>query len=269
MDNQEKTQVSLNEEPTVDALAQDCLDKARRAYMCGNLDATILLTKQIIHTQTVSYPEALYLQAKCFYYGTNGNHDLYTAVPLLLTASKLGHHKAQNLLGILYARGLDRKGIRDPIDYSKAFNLFREAADNGKGDPEAMVNEGILHFWGLGTEENPERAVELFKAAAERGNNPAKVNLALCYFSGIGVKRNLVQVFNILKDTTGDATTNYLLGLCYLAGIGVETNLESANELFSGAAFFGAASEGISLTNFYCDGERQRIIQELITNNRL
>ena len=164
-----KAQVSSNKdsaidkEPTIETLLQSYLDNAKIAYMHGDLDTAISLTTHIIHAQPVFFAEALYLQAKCYYYGIDGNRDLYAAESLLLTASDLGHRKAKNLLGVLYACGLDRKDIRHSMNYSKAFNLFKEAAD--AGDPEAMVNEGICHFWGLGTEENLERAVELFKVA--------------------------------------------------------------------------------------------------------
>ena len=163
MSEPEKAQVSSNKEPTIETLLQSHLDKANRAYVHGDLDTAMSLTTQIIHTQTVLFAEAIFLQAKCCYYGTDGNRDLYAAETLLLKASDLGHRGAKNLLGVLYTRrGLNRNDIH----YTKAFNLFKEAAE--AGDPEAMVNEGICHYWGLGTEENPERAVELFKAATEQ-----------------------------------------------------------------------------------------------------
>lgn len=162
----ETAQVPSNKDPTIETLLHRHLDIANRAYMHGDLDTTISLTEQIIHAQPVFLAEALYLRAKCYYYGIQGNRDLYAAESLLLKASDLGHRKAQNLLGVLYACELDRDDIRHSMNYSKAFNLFKEAADSG--DPEAMVNEGICHFWGLGTVENPERAVELFKAAIEQ-----------------------------------------------------------------------------------------------------
>ena len=58
-------------------------------------------------------------------------------------------------------------------------------------------------------------------------------------------------------DTTISLTTQ-MIGLCYLSGIGVKQNQEYALELFTDAALLGAAFEGISLTNIYCDGESSR-----------
>ena len=259
-----ETQVPSANEPAVAPSLQSILDKACESYLHRDYGTTMSLTEQIILEDPVRrYADALYLRAKCYYYGNGVDRNLDAAERLLSTASEFGHRKAQNLLGVLFSNPINRN-INEPVDYSKAFDLFQKAADKGRGEPEAMVNEGICHFWGLGTSQNPEHAVELFRAAAERGNNSAKVNLSLCYFSGIGVERDPVQGFTILKETTGDTAADYLMGCCYLFGAGVEQNLQNAYDMFAFAALFSAASEEISLTNLYCDIERQRTIQRLI-----
>ena len=268
MDKQEKTQVSSMKEPTVEtqvpsakeptvetqvpssnelAVApslQSILDKACESYLHRDYGVTMSLTGQIIKEALVDiYVEALYLRGKCLYYGNGCDRNLDEAELLLFRASELAYRKAQNLLGVLYAHRFDRADNFAPTYLSKAFSFFDMAADDGQGDPEAMVNEGICYFWGLGTEQNLERAVYFFERAASRGNTSGEVILSLCYIGGIGVERNPERGFKLLDEITGDITADCLLECCYLFGIGIEQNLEHVNQFFTGAQRFGVASE--------------------------
>ncbi len=58
------------------------------------------------------------------------------------------------------------------------------------GNPDMMIQLAQLYLTGQGTEKNAGTAVLWLKRAAEAGSFGARVNLAVCYFQGIGCERD-------------------------------------------------------------------------------
>ena len=63
-----------------------------------------------------------------------------------------------------------------------------------------ITNLALSYFNGEGVAKNEEKAVELFKKAAELGENLAKSNLASLYMSGLGVEKNVNEGFRLAKE---------------------------------------------------------------------
>ena len=80
-----------------------------------------------------------------------------------------------------------------------------------------------------------EKAIELWKIAAEKGYAPAQYNLANCYQDGVIVKKNYkkaVELYQLAVDQ-GDLYAYNNLAHCYMHGQGVKKDLKKADELLN------------------------------------
>lgn len=104
--------------------------------------------------------------------------------------------------------------------YERAALWLRAAAD--EGDPGAQTALGNLHYLGLGVEQDPRRAAELYYAAAGRGHGAAQLNLGHLYSQGLGVPRDGLRAFGWYHhaDVAGEPAAEY-----YLYQIGTEWTL--------------------------------------------
>ena len=73
-------------------------------------------------------------------------------------------------------------------DRNKAVELFREAAE--MENPDGLYNLGRCYYFGEGVEQNYYRAASLFLPAARKGHREAQHWLAVCYYEGEGVKED-------------------------------------------------------------------------------
>ena len=70
-------------------------------------------------------------------------------------------------LGLIHLFGSGRY----PVDNAKAYSLFALAAENGRADGWYWL--GVMEEYGFGRPQNEEKAMELYKKAAESGVEPA------------------------------------------------------------------------------------------------
>jgi TPR repeat protein len=82
-------------------------------------------------------------------------------------------------------------------DYDRALKLYRKAADSGHA--WATNNIGVMYQDGQGVEQSHENAREYFKKAAEGRNYYGYHNLAIQHFKGNGVTRDQQEGFSWLK----------------------------------------------------------------------
>jgi uncharacterized caspase-like protein/TPR repeat protein len=162
---------------------------------------------------------------------------------------------AQNYTAALVNHGyMFRTGRGRPVDFQKARELYRRAADlgnlrartnigslyiNGEG-VEKSYAEGILWYrlagssgWanaitalgdayrrGFGVRENPSEAVRLYMMAAENGQADAMVNIGRAYANGWGVARDLGQAVSWYEkaDDLGNQYAPFYLGQIFADG---------------------------------------------------
>ena len=77
---------------------------------------------------------------------------------------------------------------------------------------------------------NPAEAAKWYRKAAEQDHDDAKCALALCYYTGKGVEKDIdkaVEWWRIAAEQDHDDAL-YWLGLCYYNGEGVEKDLKQA-----------------------------------------
>ncbi|CAG8512599.1 5321_t:CDS:2 [Dentiscutata erythropus] len=84
----------------------------------------------------------------------------------------------------------------------------------------------------------PSIAYKNFKVAAETDHALARVQLALCYYDGYGVKKNTTEALRLFKlSTQGD--DKYHLGMCYELGDGFKKDINIAIKYYQEAELLG------------------------------
>ena len=89
----------------------------------------------------------------------------------------------------LYRQGLRCKnGDGVPIDYRKAFEHFKAAAD--MGDAQSKYATAYCYYKGLGVQQNYETAAGLFGIGAREGRDNSMYFYGLCFENGYGIVKN-------------------------------------------------------------------------------
>jgi TPR repeat protein len=105
-------------------------------------------------------------------------------------AADQGSAWAQMSIGVLYTHGGD--GL--PVDYNKAIDWFRKAAESE--EPTAEHNLGWAYEAGLGVSKDLDQAIEWYRKAADHGDESAKKRLD--ELSGNSPSAIAAQVFVML-----------------------------------------------------------------------
>ena len=81
--------------------------------------------------------------------------------------------------------------LEQEVNYKKSAYWLKQAADHG--DAASQYNLAIQYFRGLGIPKNLEYAFHYYKRAAEQGHAKAQIQLALRYLYGEGTSVNSDQ----------------------------------------------------------------------------
>lgn len=193
-----------------------------------------------------SYQEA----CKLIYNKESKLEDFQKAKQFLLNESRSGNVLAIQDLGKLYST--DKLGEKDEKKsfsfYEEAFQGFMEIEPDSdfmfpyepKFDGQIMkpVNmrsyvwyrTGKMQCYGLGTEQNYEKAFQWFLKSAQEDNKFAQYSLAnLCYY-GTGVEKDLPQAFLWYQKSSsqGQPYASYAVAQLYDKGEYVSKNAETA-----------------------------------------
>ena len=76
----------------------------------------------------------------------------------------------------------------DRKEYDKALKIFKMAADRGYAS--CIANIGLMYYYGRGVPSDVNEAARLFGEAADKGDAMAQYNLAICLYYGYGVPVN-------------------------------------------------------------------------------
>ncbi len=174
-----------------------------------------------------------------WYTGVAGRVDNEKAKDLLLSAVADSDAVSQMWLARCHSTG--RMGFRKEVARAKALaagviDQIRLLADENV--PEAMFLMGTAHDEALGVQEDPEKAAEWFRKAAQIGHVLAQHNLGNAYFSGRGVRQSdsLAVHWWLKAADQGDAIPQWRLGIMYEEGRGVAMNVEEAERWYRRAA---------------------------------
>ena len=125
-------------------------------------------------------------------------NDFKKAEQLLLSESQRGNVLAVYDLGKLYST--DKLGERNEetsiAKYTRALQGFLQIEPNSKKlNPYVQYRIGKMFCYGLGTEQDYEKAFEWFERSAKQKNKFAQFSLANLYYYGSGVEKDLSQAF--------------------------------------------------------------------------
>ena len=140
-----------------------------------------------------------YKKACKLIYGKDAKlNDFKKAGQLLLSESQRGNVLAVYDLGKLYST--DKLGERNEetsiAKYTRALQGFLQIEPNSKKlNPYVQYRIGKMFCYGLGTEQDYEKAFEWFERSAKQKNKFAQFSLANLYYYGSGVEKDLSQAF--------------------------------------------------------------------------
>jgi uncharacterized protein len=157
--------------------------------------------------------------------------DFKTAVAIWTPAANKGDAKAQNNLGLTYAKG---QGV--PQDYNQAVSWYRKAAETGYA--EAQNNLGLTYAKGQGVPQDYNQAVSWFRKAADQGYAEAQINLGAMYANGRGVSQDYDQAVSWFRKAAekGSPRAQIYLASLYEKGLGVPQDYAAAEKWYSLAA---------------------------------
>ena len=220
---------------------------------------------------SIFYKEA----CKLIYNKESKLEDFKKAEQLLLSESKSGNVLAIHDLGKLYST--EKIGAKDE---EKSFAYYNEALQGfmeieldsdfmfpyePKFDGQIIkpVNMrsyvwyriGKMHCYGLGTEQDYEKAFEWFLKSAQEGNKFAQYSLANLYYYGNGVEKDLSQAFLWYRKSSeqGQPYAPYAVAQMYDKGEYVSQSEETAQRYYKVAlsGFLELESKGQADDNLY------------------
>ena len=141
-----------------------------------------------------------------------------------------------------------------PQEPLKAIELYRLAAEQDMAN--AQFTLGLIYDEGRGVAQDYAEAARWYRRAAGRGVATAQFNLGVMFEKGQGVPQNYALAYEwyLLAANQGDANARNNLGVLYQLGRGVDKNLIEAHRWFNLAAASGQAN---AISN------RQRIASQL------
>lgn len=180
----------------------------------------------ILQSANQGYSEAQDLLGSLYFKGNLIPQDHSVAHDWWLKAAKKQNPNAQNSLGYMYLTGNSvAKNEKEALFW---FNLAAE-----QGHTIAQLNLGNMYLQGRVVEQDLTKACEWNEKAAE-ASKMAKITLGLCYYRGVGKKKNYNKAFKLWKDAAvaGDARAMHKLGMLYYLGHGVQQDFKKAYAWF-------------------------------------
>jgi TPR repeat protein/predicted RNA-binding Zn-ribbon protein involved in translation (DUF1610 family) len=197
--------------------------------------------------------------------GVHTQRDENRGEALIRQAADQGIGLAEFLMAIT----IDVK--RYPRRQSEVVQWMTRAANNDIAPAQASV--GLWHFHGThGLPKNTNEAFRRFSAAAVAGEDSAQYHLALCYYEGISVRKNIEQAVYWMREAAGRGNdyAQYFLADMYRFGVGVRQDHREAALWYKRAAAQGHPNAQNDLGVAYVRGDGvNRNIDEAIRLFRL
>ena len=182
-----------------------------------------------------------YKKACKLIYGKDAKlNDFKKAEQLLLSESQRGNVLADYDLGKLYST--DKLGERNEetsiAKYTRALQGFLQIEPNSKKlKPYVQYRIGKMFCYGLGTEQDYEKAFEWFERSAKQKNKFAQFSLANLYYYGSGIEKDLSQAFLWYQRSSsqGQPYAAYYIAQMYRYGEYVTKDNDTAQRYYKQA----------------------------------
>ena len=182
-----------------------------------------------------------YKKACKLIYGKDAKlNDFKKAGQLLLSESQRGNVLADYDLGKLYST--DKLGERNEemsvAKYTRALQGFLRIEPNSKKlKPYVQYRIGKMFCYGLGTEQDYQKAFEWFERSAKQKNKFAQFSLANLYYYGSGIEKDLSQAFLWYQraSSQGQPYAAYYIAQMYRYGEYVTKDNDTAQRYYQQA----------------------------------
>ena len=182
-----------------------------------------------------------YKKACKLIYGKDAKlNDFKKAEQLLLSESQRGNVLAVYDLGKLYST--DKLGEKSEeisiAKYTQALQGFLQIEPNSKKlKPYVQYRIGKMFCYGLGTEQNYQKAFEWFERSAKQKNKFAQFSLANLYYYGSGIEKDLSQAFLWYQKSSsqGQPYAAYSIAQMYRYGEYVTKDNDTAQRYYKQA----------------------------------
>jgi len=249
-------QIDESEQSENDKVFFSCNDDlTAEDFTCSNESAvTVDIDDEPQSKYYLKWSTAYQEACKIIYNKQSNRDDFQKAEQLLLTESKSGNVLAIHDLGKLYST--EKLGTKHE---EKSFAFYKEALQGFmeiepdadymfpyepkyKGQVMKPVDMrsyvwyriGKMLCYGLGTEQDYEKAFEWFLKSAQDGNKFAQYSLANLYYYGNGVEKDLSQAFWWYRKSSeqGQPYASYAVAQMYSKGEYVSQNEETAQRYY-------------------------------------
>ena len=200
-----------------------------------------------------------YKKACKLIYGKDAKlNDFKKAEQLLLSESQRGNVLAVYDLGKLYST--DKLGERNEemsiAKYTQALQGFLQIEPNSKKlKPYVQYRIGKMFCYGLGTEQNYQKAFEWFERSAKQKNKFAQFSLANLYYYGSGIEKDLSQAFLWYQraSSQGQPYAAYSIAQMYRYGEYVTKDNDTAQRYYKQAlsGFLKIESDDMANDNLF------------------
>lgn len=200
-----------------------------------------------------------YKKACKLIYGKDAKlNDFKKAEQLLLSESQRGNVLADYDLGKLYST--DKLGERNEetsiAKYTRALQGFLQIEPNSKKlKPYVQYRIGKMFCYGLGTEQDYEKAFEWFERSAKQKNKFAQFSLANLYYYGSGIEKDLSQAFLWYQKSSsqGQPYAAYSIAQMYRYGEYVTKDNDTAQRYYQQAlsGFLKIESDDMANDDFF------------------
>lgn len=161
------------------APGEDLYEQSMRAFESGDARSAFQLC---LKSAEAGFAPAQFNVAIFYYNGEGTTQDRAATVHWLERAARQGHIRAIMQLAECCRYGIGTK--RDEAAYARW--IERAAA---AGDAQAQYKTGTAYYRGIGVIPDYEQAVKWYTKAANQGVSEAENDLGLCYENGLGVPR--------------------------------------------------------------------------------
>lgn len=200
-----------------------------------------------------------YKKACKLIYGKDAKlNDFKKAEQLLLSESQRGNVLAVYDLGKLYST--DKLGERNEetsiAKYTRALQGFLQIEPNSKKiKPYIQYRIGKMFCYGLGTEQDYQKAFEWFERSAKQKNKFAQFSLANLYYYGSGIEKDLSQAFLWYQraSSQGQPYAAYSIAQMYRYGEYVTKDNDTAQRYYKQAlsGFLKIESDDMANDDFF------------------
>ncbi|MBR1946353.1 MAG: sel1 repeat family protein [Alphaproteobacteria bacterium] len=161
--------------------------------------------------------------------------------------------KEQNKDALYHLGQMYENGLGYEKDLQKALTLYKQAAE--KGNEKAALRIGNAYYTGGELEKDYQNAFKWYMVAAEQNNYLAQYNIGLMYEEGTSVKKDAVKAFEFYKKSAdqGYAPAQIALGHMFLNGIGTPQDYTQAIFWYKLGADQGDFNAQMKLAKLYAN----------------